>query len=141
MQINQIDAFLAIAELESFSLAAERLHITQPAVSKRIGQLENLVRVRLFDRIGKRSILTPNGRAFKPHAERILQELKSFSSGLSQQQATPSGSLADGGSCGRFKTVSSALPAVRAAGSPVGPQATNRLVRQPRTISSSGYLF
>ena len=93
MQINQIDAFLAIAELESFSLAAERLHITQPAVSKRIGQLENLVRVQLFDRIGKRSILTPNGRAFKPHAERILQELKTFSSGLSQQQATPSGSL------------------------------------------------
>jgi DNA-binding transcriptional LysR family regulator len=93
MQINQIDAFLAIAELESFSLAAVRLHITQPAVSKRIGQLENLVRVRLFDRIGKRSILTPNGRAFKPHAERILQELKTFSSGLSQQQATPSGSL------------------------------------------------
>ena len=93
MQINQIDAFLAIAELESFSLAAKRLHITQPAVSKRIGQLENLVRVQLFDRIGKRSILTPNGRAFKPHAERILQELKTFSSGLSQQQATPSGSL------------------------------------------------
>ena len=40
MQISQISAFLAIAELESFSLAAERLHITQPAVSKRIRQLE-----------------------------------------------------------------------------------------------------
>jgi len=93
MQISQISAFLAIAELESFSLAAERLHITQPAVSKRIRQLENHVKVALFDRIGKRSILTPNGRAFKPHAERILQELKSFRSGLSQQQAIPSGNL------------------------------------------------
>lgn len=93
MQISQISAFLAIAELESFSLAAEQLHITQPAVSKRIRQLENHVKVPLFDRIGKRSLLTPNGRAFKPHAERILQELKSFRSGLSRQQATPSGTL------------------------------------------------
>ncbi len=93
MQINQIKAFLAVAELESFSLAAERLHITQPAVSKRIRQLENNARVELFDRIGKRSILTPNGKAFKPHAERILQELQSYRSSLSQQQITPSGNL------------------------------------------------
>ena len=93
MQINQITAFLAVAELESFSLAAERLHITQPAVSKRIRQLETNIRVELFDRIGKRSILTPNGKAFKPHAERILQELQSYRSSLSRQQQTPSGSL------------------------------------------------
>ncbi len=93
MQINQISAFLAVAELGSFSLAAERLHITQPAVSKRIRQLESSVRVELFDRIGKRSFLTPGGRAFKPHAERILQELKSYRSSLSHQQGAPSGSL------------------------------------------------
>ena len=93
MQLNQINAFLAVAELESFSQAAARLHITQPAVSKRIRQLESNVNAHLFDRIGKRSILTPNGRAFKPHAERILQELKSFRSGMSQQQDAPSGSL------------------------------------------------
>ena len=93
MQLNQINAFLAVAELESFSLAAERLHITQPAVSKRIRQLENSVKVPLFDRVGKRSILTPDGKAFKPHAERILQELKSFRSVLSQRQAEPTGSL------------------------------------------------
>ena len=93
MQINQINAFLAVAELESFSLAAERLHITQPAVSKRIRQLESIVNAALFDRIGKRSILTPNGHAFKPHAERILSELKLFRSGISQQQASPSGNL------------------------------------------------
>ncbi len=93
MQINWINAFLAVAELESFSLAAERLHITQPAVSKRIRQLENHVRAELFDRVGKRNILTPNGRAFRPHAERILQELQTYRFSLSQQQQTPSGSL------------------------------------------------
>ena len=93
MQLAQIHAFLAVADAESFSLAAERLHLTQPAVSKRIRQLELELRTELFDRIGKRSLLTPNGRAFKPHAERMLHELATFRSGLSRQLETPSGSL------------------------------------------------
>ena len=93
MQLGQIQAFLAVAELESFSLAAERLHLTQPAVSKRIRQLEQSVKVTLFDRIGKRSTLTPNGQAFKPHAERIVQELETYRSGISHQLDAPSGSL------------------------------------------------
>jgi DNA-binding transcriptional LysR family regulator len=93
MQLSQITAFLTIAELESFSLAAERLHITQPAVSKRIRQLEQSMKTSLFDRIGKRSILTPNGLAFLPHAERILHELKTYRSNLDGQNDKPSGSL------------------------------------------------
>lgn len=93
MQIAQIHAFLAVAELESFSLAAEQLHITQPAVSKRIRQLEDSIKTALFDRIGKRSILTPSGRAFRPHAERILHEMKSFKADLSHRHNRPSGTL------------------------------------------------
>jgi len=65
MQISQITAFLAVAEHQSFSLAAERLHITQPAVSKRIRQLEENMKTTLFDRIGKKSILTPSGHNSK----------------------------------------------------------------------------
>lgn len=93
MQLSQITAFLAIAELESFSLAAERLHITQPAVSKRIRQLEQSMKTSLFDRIGKRNILTPNGLAFLPHAERILHEVKTYRTSLDGQNDKPSGSL------------------------------------------------
>lgn len=93
MQLSQITAFLTIAELESFSLAAERLHITQPAVSKRIRQLEQSMKTSLFDRIGKRSILTPNGQAFLPHAERILHEVNTYRSSLDGQNDKPSGSL------------------------------------------------
>ncbi len=93
MQIGQINAFLAVAELESFSQAAEKLHITQPAVSKRIRQLEQSVNAELFDRIGRRSVLTPSGKAFKPHAERILAELKAYRSGLDRQPGIPSGTL------------------------------------------------
>jgi DNA-binding transcriptional LysR family regulator len=47
----------------------------------------------LFDRIGKRSILTPNGRAFLPHAERILHEVNSYRSSLEGQNDKPSGTL------------------------------------------------
>ncbi len=93
MQLAQIHAFLAVAELESFSLAAERLHLSQPAISKRIRQLELELRTELFDRIGKRSLLTPNGEAFRPHAERILHELAAYRSSLSRQLDAPSGSL------------------------------------------------
>lgn len=93
MQISQITAFLAIAELKSFSLAAERLHISQPAVSKRIRQLEDNMKTALFDRIGKKSILTPNGLALMPHAERILLEIKNYKSGLAHQHDKPSGIL------------------------------------------------
>jgi DNA-binding transcriptional LysR family regulator len=93
MQLSQITAFITIAELKSFSLAAERLHITQPAVSKRIRQLEQSMKTSLFDRIGKRSILTPNGLAFLPHAERILHEVKIYRSSLVGQNDKPSGSL------------------------------------------------
>ncbi len=93
MQLSQIITFLTIAELRSFSLAAEHLHITQPAVSKRIRQLEQSMKTSLFDRIGKRSILTPNGRAFLPHAERILHEVNCYRSSLEGQNDKPSGTL------------------------------------------------
>jgi DNA-binding transcriptional LysR family regulator len=93
MQISQITAFLAVAELQSFSLAAERLHITQPAVSKRIRQLEENMQTTLFDRIGKKSILTPNGLALMPHAEQILLEIKTYKAGLEREHDQPSGIL------------------------------------------------
>ncbi len=93
MQIAQIHAFLAVAELASFSLAAEQLHITQPAVSKRIRQLEDSLQTTLFDRIGKRSILTPNGQLFRPHAERVLFEMKCFKADMLQRHNRPFGTL------------------------------------------------
>ncbi len=93
MQIPQITAFLAVAELQSFSLAAERLHITQPAVSKRIRQLEETMQITLFDRIGKKSILTPNGLSLIPHAEQILLEIKTYKARLEREHDQPSGIL------------------------------------------------
>lgn len=73
MEPQQLHAFIAIAETGSFSGAAARLHLTQPAVSKRIALLEAHLDSRLFDRLGKRVALTPAGQGLLPHARRILQ--------------------------------------------------------------------
>ncbi|MFT5504665.1 MAG: DNA-binding transcriptional LysR family regulator [Gammaproteobacteria bacterium] len=93
MQFSQIHAFLAVADRQSFSLAAEKLFITQPAVSKRISQLEESLGLRLFDRIGKKSLLTPDGIAFLPHAEQILNSIDVFQTERSEQNQNPTGTL------------------------------------------------
>ena len=76
MDIQNIRAFLAASETESFSRAAEALHLTQPAVSKRIQSMEHHLDIKLFDRIGKSVQLTEAGLALIPGYQRILDELE-----------------------------------------------------------------
>lgn len=75
MDFTTLNTFIAVAESASFSLAAERLHLTQPAVSKRISALESGLDQRLFDRIGHRIQLTEAGHTLLPRAQRMLAEL------------------------------------------------------------------
>ncbi|WP_275287544.1 LysR family transcriptional regulator [Halomonas elongata] len=72
MDTQSLQAFLAVADSGSFSRAAEQLHLTQPAVSKRIAVLEGQIDARLFDRIGRRVALTEAGRLLLPRARQIL---------------------------------------------------------------------
>lgn len=74
MDFDGLKAFLAVAKAGSFSQAAERLYLTQPAVSKRIAALEGELGVRLFDRIGRRIDLTEAGRALLPKAAQLLDQ-------------------------------------------------------------------
>lgn len=76
MDTANLSAFLAVAEHASFSRAAEQLHLTQPAISKRIATLERQLEARLFDRIGRHVTLTEAGRALKPRAQQIISTLK-----------------------------------------------------------------
>lgn len=83
MQPSQLDtqqvlAFLAVAESGSFSKAARRLHVTQPAVSKRVAQLEHLLGHPLFDRISRRVMLTEEGERLLPVARGVRQSLYEF---------------------------------------------------------------
>ncbi|WP_263144261.1 LysR family transcriptional regulator [Pseudomonas sp. RIT-PI-AD] len=75
MDLGSLNAFIAIAESGSFSTAGERLHLTQPAVSKRIAALEQQLNMRLFDRLGREVSLTESGRALLPRAYQILNVL------------------------------------------------------------------
>jgi len=74
--IPSIRAFASIAEYGSFSKAAESLHITQPAISKRIALLEENLSEKLFDRLGRKIILTEIGQALLPKCKHILETIE-----------------------------------------------------------------
>ncbi|GAB1406228.1 LysR family transcriptional regulator [Thermomonas brevis] len=74
VNLPELAAFVAVAEHGGFSLAAEQLHLSQPAVSKRIALLEGQLGVRLFDRIGRQVLPTEAGRVLLPRARQLLAE-------------------------------------------------------------------
>lgn len=74
MDYDQLTTFAILAETSSFSKTAEKLRITQPAVSKRIALLENYLNCKLFDRIGKQNRLTAAGHLARVRINRILNE-------------------------------------------------------------------
>lgn len=76
MDSQSLQAFLAVARHRSFSAAGEALHLTQPAVSKRIATLESQLGVKLFDRIGRQVQLTDFGIKLIPRAQQILQHIE-----------------------------------------------------------------
>ncbi len=93
MDLANLNAFIAIAEAGSFSEAAERLHLTQPAVSKRIAGLEQQLDTRLFDRLGREVSLTEAGRALLPRAYQILNVLDDTRRALTNLNGEVSGRL------------------------------------------------
>ncbi|MFG3451592.1 LysR family transcriptional regulator [Stutzerimonas stutzeri] len=93
MDLASLNAFIAIAEMGSFSLAADRLHLTQPAVSKRLATLETQLNVRLFDRLGREIGLTEAGRALLPRAYQILNVLDDTRRALTNLNGNVSGRL------------------------------------------------
>jgi len=72
MQFPDLQAFIAVQETGSVSKAAEFLHLTQPAITRRIQSLENTLGTQLFDRVGKTLALSPAGAVFLGHARHLL---------------------------------------------------------------------
>lgn len=96
MDTQHLQAFIAVAESGSFSEAAEELHLTQPAVSKRIATLEAQLDTPLFDRLGRRVQLTEGGRALLPRAKQILQAVKDAIRSIDDLRGEVSGMLSLG---------------------------------------------
>lgn len=93
MDIHNIRAFLMVAETGSFSRAAEKLFITQPAISKRISTLEFTLDCQLFDRLGKTVQLTQAGVAIIPSYQRIMAEIDEAKNIISTLRTQVSGHL------------------------------------------------
>src|SRR5262245_29844768 len=72
MELDHVEAFLAIVRRGGFTRASASLHVSQPAISRRIDLLERELHAPLFERIRGGAVLTEAGRAFLPHAEAML---------------------------------------------------------------------
>lgn len=93
MQTTNLLAFIAVAETGSFSRAAERLHLTQSAVSKRVAALEQELAARLFDRVGHQIVPTEAGHVLLPRARRALTELEDGERALQNLRGRVAGRL------------------------------------------------
>jgi DNA-binding transcriptional LysR family regulator len=71
--LAQLEAFYWIARLGSFHAAARHLHVTQPTVSARIAELENLLGARVFERDRQKAELTTRGRGMVDSVDRMLR--------------------------------------------------------------------
>ncbi|PCJ19436.1 MAG: LysR family transcriptional regulator [Gammaproteobacteria bacterium] len=93
MDIPSLKAFLAVAEKCSFSAAADYLHITQPAVSKRISTLESKLNTPLFHRAGRKVLMTTAGSALYPRAQHLLLDMEDIRRSISNLSGEVSGQL------------------------------------------------
>jgi len=73
--LRQLEYLVAVAEERHFSRAAERCHVTQPALSAQIRELEELLEVQLFERDRRRVLVTPAGAALAERARTVLLEV------------------------------------------------------------------
>jgi DNA-binding transcriptional LysR family regulator len=94
MDTDSLRAFLIVTETGSFSAAAIKLHLTQPAVSKRIALLERNIGARLFDRIGRTVNLTEAGRELVPRARDILFNIEDSRRAIHNLSGNITGALA-----------------------------------------------
>jgi len=93
MELSHVEAFLAIVRGGGFTRAASSLHLSQPAISRRIHLLERELGAPLFERIRSGVILTDAGRAFLPHAEALLASMRDALDAVDALRGTSRGTV------------------------------------------------
>jgi LysR family hydrogen peroxide-inducible transcriptional activator len=96
MELHQLRYFCAVAEVGSFSRAAEQSHVSQPSLSQQIMKLEDELGTRLFDRLGRSVRLTETGQTFLPRARAVLRELEAARGDVAEQKDSVGGSVTIG---------------------------------------------
>ena len=77
MTLSQIQTFIVVSQTLNFTLAAQELGITQPAISTQIQLLEEELKTKLFNRVGRRVYLSQSGLLFLEHARQVLEKVAS----------------------------------------------------------------
>ncbi|NMA51862.1 MAG: LysR family transcriptional regulator [Peptococcaceae bacterium] len=98
MKFKQLEAFLWVTELQSFTKAARQLYMSQPAVSFQIKALEENLEVDLFQRGDKKVILTEAGRLLYPEAKKMIKHYNKIKAGLDDLKGLKTGNLVIGAS-------------------------------------------
>src|SRR3989475_11788488 len=98
MTLRQLRTFKAVADLSSFSLAAQQLRLSQPSVSYQVKELEEAIGMPLLDRLGKRVQLTQAGSILYAYARRTLDVLDEAALALEEMRGIKRGSLRVGAS-------------------------------------------
>ena len=93
MDYDQLASFLEVAKLQSFSRAAEKIFRTQPAISAQVRLLEQECGEKLFDRSGKKVLLTPAGEILQRYADKMLGLHKEALQAIAELNQTPRGKL------------------------------------------------
>lgn len=75
MEIKYLNTFRTIVETRSFSNAAEKLNYTQSAITFQVGQLEQELSVKLFEKVGRKMVLTQAGEQLVPYVDEVFQSL------------------------------------------------------------------
>ena len=102
MDFDQLETFIEVARLSSFSRAAEKRFRTQPAISSQIRGLEEEVGAKLFDRSGGKVSLTAAGKAFLKYVEETLDSRKTMLVSIAEMERVPRGEIivgANEGTC------------------------------------------
>jgi LysR family transcriptional regulator, low CO2-responsive transcriptional regulator len=96
MDFDQLETFLEVARLSSFSRAAEKRFRTQPAISSQIRSLEEEVGAKLLDRSGGKVSVTAPGKLFLRFAEEILESRKAMMTAVAETERVPRGEIVVG---------------------------------------------
>ncbi|HXY14119.1 MAG TPA: LysR family transcriptional regulator [Terriglobales bacterium] len=96
MDFDQLETFLEVARLSSFSRAAEKRFRTQPAISSQIRSLEEEVGAKLLDRSGGKVSITASGKLFLKFAEDILEARKMMLTAVAENERIPKGEIVVG---------------------------------------------
>lgn len=93
MELRQLEYFMAVCRELHFTRAAEKLGIAQPSLSQQIRLLEHEIGTPLFDRVGKRTVITEAGKTLLHHSYNVFHELAQANAAISEIRGLSRGSL------------------------------------------------